>query len=217
MSQGMISVRGFVLARDGAIPKDAVGYAVAVFSTPQQAEQFCDVFRGRLDFAGSLKGTTNLTVTEYGARIRIAPFIWPTGSWPAGTVASCANLVARYDFAGARLMLRAALAQMAAAGAPADSIGVDGPYVLTAPRKGQAMTIFDLSRAPAIDYDKWLLRAVETVERGEAEGLAPLVQPGVRDQVRYVAFSLAPAIEEALGVFLPGYAQARAEARKLNR
>jgi hypothetical protein len=211
----LTSVRGFVLARDGAIPKDAIGYAVAVFTSPAQADRFCDVFRARLDFAGSLQGTTKLTVTEYGQRIRIAPFIWPTTTWPQGTASTCANLVANYDFAGARVMLRAALAQMEAAGAPADALGQDGPYLLTAPRKGAAMTIFDLSVAPPVDYDKWLLRAVEVVERGEAGGDTPLVRPGVRDQVRFVAFGLAPVIEEALGVFLPGYAQARAEARKL--
>ena len=212
-----ISVRAFVLARDGAIPKDAIGYAVAVFTSPEQADRFCTVFRARLDFAGSLTGTTQLTVTEYGQRIRIAPFVWPTTAWPAGTPSSCANLVARYDFAGARLLLLAALAQMQAAGAPADALGAEGPFLVAAPRKGGAMTVFDLSRAPAVDYDKWLLRAVETLERGETGGLAPIVQPGVRDQVRFVAFGLAPVIEEALGVFLPGYAQARAEARKFNR
>lgn len=210
---GVIEVRGYVLARDGAIPKDAIGYAIPVFGTREEAARFCPAFRNRLTFEGAIRATTDLDITERGQRIRVAPFVWPVTSWNGSMQPTCANLVERYDYAGGRTFLAAARQQISARlGASAPALSAGGPFIVTAARKGGAVLVYDLSAAPDTDYDKWLLRTIEAMERGrDNRALAGVVTPGLRDQVRYVMFSLVPAIDQALGTFLPWYAQARAE------
>jgi hypothetical protein len=210
---GVIEVRGYVLARDGDIPKDAIGYAIPVFGTRAEAARFCPAFRNRLTFEGAIRATTDLDITERGQRIRVAPFVWPVTSWSPLWQPTCANLVERYDYAGGRTFLAQARQQISARlGASAPALSAGGPFIVTAARKGGAVLVYDLSAAPDTDYDKWLLRTIEAMERGrDNRAPAGVVTPGLRDQVRYVMFSLVPAIDQALGTFLPWYAQARAE------
>jgi hypothetical protein len=69
--------------------------------------------------------------------------VWPTTAWPAGTPSSCANLVARYDFAGARLLLCRA-SELLAEGARS-GLGQDGYPAATRARLNAA----EVARAEA--------------------------------------------------------------------
>jgi len=207
-------VRGYVLARDGDIPRDAVAYEIAVFRKKEEAARFCPAFLKRLTFEGGLTAQTELSVTSRGKPVEIAPFIWPVTAWTAADKAAkptCEVLVARYDYAGARTFLAEAKSQL---GARADLGGAlassDGPFIVVA-RKAGATTVFDLSRAPDVDWDGWLVRTIDAVEAGApvaAAGGKGVVAPGLRDQLRYYVFAAVPAIDAALGVFVPGYAKA---------
>lgn len=202
-----LEVRGYVLARDGAIPRDARAYAVVAFRQASEAQRFCPAFRARLDFEGALVSGTDLTVTSRGLPVEIAPMIWPVTSWGAADRPDCATLVARYDYAGARAFLQEARRSLAPLGLATTFNATSGPFIISARRSG-SLTVYDLSRAPDADYDRWLVQTVDGIESG-VSGPA-VVAPGWRDQMRFYAFSAVPSIEAALDVFVPGYAKARA-------
>lgn len=208
----IIQARGFVLARDGAVPADAIGYAIVVFAQRAEAERFCPAFRERLTFEGSLRVDTDLSIQVYRKPVEVAPVIWPVTQWRAQTdQPDCAKLVERYDYAGARTWLATARAQIEQTGG-AVKLGA-GPYIVTARRQGTVI-VYDLSRAPDSDYGSWLGRTIEGIETlSPRYANAGVVTPGTRDQVRYWAFGVAREADDALGVFVPAYGKARAALR----
>lgn len=200
----LVEVRGYVLAPSGSVPQNAIGYAVPVFTTRQQAMRFCPAFLKRLNFEGMLDARTKLMARTYGQTVQIAPFVWPVTNWGPDDKADCATLVQRYNISGARIFHTLALnAINRNGGGPAHAL-TDGPFIVTARRVSGTTMIFDLSRAPDNDYDKWLVRSAEQLTNPTLTGQT-YVTPTWRDRMRYYVFGSVDTFQGVIDVLIPGF------------
>lgn len=202
-------VIGYVLGPNGDIPDSAVGYAVPIFTDKATAGAFCPVFLNQLNIAGALTDATPMTVRGHGEANQIAPFIWPVTSWADKTPLDCVNLVQNYDLGQARVFLAKARAQIASQGGQASPLADDGPFILTVKRVSRSVAVYDLSKAPGMDYAKWLKKAIDRLSDPNRDVQAGVIRPNWHDQMRGYAFGAAPVFDAFLGKFLPGYSKAQ--------
>ena len=206
----LISVEGYVLAPQDKVPDTAIGYAVPVFTNMNDAARFCPLFLNQLTFAGQIKANTNLKVDSYGHTTDIAPFVWPVTSWSKQDKASCDLLSQRYSIAGARMFFNLAQQAIAAnGGKPADALQT-GPFIVTARRVSKTVMVFDLTRAPHGDYNRWLAQAVQELSN-PLIGNSTIVTPTFHDQVRAFVFSNIPVFDGVLQILVPGYREAQSK------
>jgi hypothetical protein len=200
----LVEVRGYALTPENSVPANAIGYAVPVFTSTEQAARFCPAFLNRLSFEGALNSESRLTVRSYGRSVQIAPFVWPVTRWTASDKADCVGLVARYNLSGARTFYTvAANAIRRQGGRPSDTLS-DGPFIVTARRVSGTVMVFDLSRAPDNDYEKWLVRSVEQLTDPTLTGRT-IVTPSWRDRMRYYVFGSVAAFQPIIDVLIPGF------------
>jgi hypothetical protein len=202
----LVEVRGYVLAPSASVPPDAIGYAVPIFTSREQAKNFCGSFIGRLSFGGRLDSNVKLQVRTYGQTVQIAPFVWPVTSWTTGDKADCVSLVARYNLSGARIFYKLAVdAIRANGGRPSDALS-QGPFIVTARRVSGTTMIYDLSRAPDNDYEKWLVRAAEQLT-DPSWSRQTYVTPRWRDRMRYYVFGSISTFQGIVDVLIPGFSK----------
>jgi len=200
----LIEVRGYSLGPDQSVPADAVGYAVPIFTSKDQAARFCPLFTSKLSFNGSLNGGTKMLVRSYGQTVRIAPFVWPVTGGASGQAGDCRTLVDRYNVSAARTFYSvAAAAIQAQGGGQVQALGT-GPYIMLARRISGTVIVFDLSRAPAGDYSEWLDRAIGQLGN-PAVGGTGYVTTTLRDNVRFYVFGAVPTFSGILNILIPGY------------
>ena len=199
-----IEVRGYALAPEQKVPADAVGYAVPIFTTKEQAQRFCPLLTSRLTFNGSMDASVKMLVRSYGQTVEVAPFVWPVSAWSAGQSGDCSTLVERYNVSAARTFYARATAEIQArGGGPAQAMGA-GPYIMLVRRISGTVMLFDLSRAPADDYPRWLDKAIAQLGN-PAVGGTGYVATSMRDNVRFYVFGAVPTFTGILNVLIPGY------------
>lgn len=199
-----IEVRGYVLAPDQSVPVDAVGYAVPIFTSSEQASRFCPQFISRLSGGGVLDARTKMKVSAYGRAVQIAPFIWPVSSWTAGSVADCGTLVGRYNLSGAKTFYGIAADQIRAKGGTAPGRLGEGPYIMAVRRATGNVLLLDLSTVPLGDYQHWFDQAVGflTDPRIGDDGYRSAT---LRDQVRFYVFGSIPDFMPVLTMLIPSF------------
>lgn len=205
LGPALIEVRGYTLTPEQSVPENAIGYAVPVFTSSEQAIRFCPAFLKRLSFAGALDTNTKLMVRTYGRSVQVAPFVWPVTNWSAADRADCAGLVRRYNLSGARLFYTIALNAIRQGGGSPNALS-GGPFIVTARRVSGTVMVFDLSRAPDNDYDKWLVRSVEQISNPALSGKT-MVTPGWRDRMRYYVFGSVASFRPIIDVLIPGFSK----------
>lgn len=207
----LIEVRGYALAPDQSVPPAALGYAVPIFTSRDQAARFCPLFVKRLTFGGLLTRGTPLRVRSYGQDVRIVPFVWPVTDWKPSEAPECKRLVERYNISAARNFFQLAVQSIRANGGSASDIIADGPFIATARRVSGTVMLYDLSRAPDTDYQRWFTMAVEQLSNPAINGSSRYVTPPWRDKVRYYVFGSIPAWEGVLKILIPGFANEHAK------
>lgn len=156
--------------------------------------KFCPAFMERMKVGRSISRTTEWTVTSYGFKTAVIPFIWPVTRWGANDRYNCKTLVARYNYAGAQAILDKA--RRALSGKDATPLGnARGPFLLTQRQWGdRRVGLFDLSRAPVVDYGRWVTTAAERLSR-PPRGASSVIRPAWRDRVRAYVFESVSAWE----------------------
>jgi hypothetical protein len=198
-----------VLTPADQVPPDAIGYAVPIFTTRTEAARFCPLALERVGFVGALTSSTPMFLDTYGETEDVAPFVWPVTAWTRGEPFDCAHLVARYNIAGAQVFLRKARRAIAAHGGVAKLANEDGPFIMTARRACGGVMLYDLSRAPNLDWERWLRQAIVDLSR-PSDCRVTVVRPVMRDQVRAFVFASAPSWQGILKILVPGYNPATA-------
>lgn len=204
-----IEVVGYVLSPTGDIPDSAVGYAVPIFADKATAGAFCPSFLNQLNIDGALSASTPMIVKSHGESDEIAPFIWPVTSWPDKTPLDCAHLVQNYDLGQAREFLTEARTQIARQGGQPTALADNGPFILTVRRISRSIAVYDLSKAPDIDYAKWLAKAIERMSNPNRDVAVGIIRPNWHDQMRGYVFGAVPTMDALLGKFMPGYAKVK--------
>jgi hypothetical protein len=207
-----VEVRGYVLSRETTIPGQALAFTIPVFLSQAEAQRFCPSFLARLSFEGRITANTQLRFRYAGRNVEVVPFVWPVTSWENNSAATCSNLVRGYDYARARSFLNAAQSQILARQVNMPLRLTNGPYIVVARRQGGSVVLYDLSEAPDVDYDRWLMATIVGLENENAPRLeSGVVAPGWRDRLRYHVFGAAPAMRNALSAFVPNLPVSRAE------
>ncbi|WP_408590288.1 hypothetical protein [Novosphingobium sp.] len=197
-------VQGYVLSPDDTWPKDTAGYGVPIFTTVQQARDFCPAFIDHVRIVGPLTTATKLRVTVSGIPTRIIPFIWPVQSWGRGDRVDCGTLVARYNFTAARAFFAQAQRTIVRLGGhPPDKLA-GGPFILARRLDTDRITVFDLTRIPQIDQARWIDTALDAMTR-QHKAAAQVVRPPWRDQMRAYVFRSAPSWNRIIAMLLPAY------------
>lgn len=200
----LVEVRGYALPPEASVPPDAIGYAVPIFTSREQAARFCPIFLRRLNFDGILDARTKLMVRTYGQSVQIAPFVWPVTSWRATDRADCGTLIPRYNISGAKVFYALALNAIRKNGGRKSHALTEGPFIVTARRVSGTTMIYDLSRVPDNDYDRWLVQAAEQLTNPTLSGQT-YVTPTWRDKVRFYVFGSISSFQGIIDVLIPGF------------
>jgi hypothetical protein len=199
-----IEVRGYVLTQDQTPPTDALGYAVPIFTSLDQAAQFCPMFTARLSMDGALTSRSKMVVTAYGQTVRIAPFIWPATDWPTGSVSDCKSLVQHYNLSGAKIFSTLATDVIRKNGGTVpDGLG-DGPFIMATRRASGTVLLLDLSKVPPGDYQQWFDRAVSYLSDPRVDDTGYHAAT-LHDQVRFYVFGSIPDFMPVLNMLVPSF------------
>ena len=199
-----LEVRGYVMKPGSAVPQHNYGYGFLLLTNRVQAQRLCSAFRGSLTFSGQFDQYTALIAQSVNGSVGIVPFIWPVTSWNRKDKNNCDTLVDRYNYSGARTLFhQAQLTIRKLGGTPTDALN-GGPFLVTYQNDSKGISLYDLSHAPYIDYQRWLLTAVEQLST-PGSAIVKVIHPSPRDQVRAFVFGTIPTWDVWLGLLIPKY------------
>ena len=191
---------------DEQVPANNFGYGLVLLSSPDAARNLCDIFVQTLPNPTVLTHRSPLLVNAYGARAGIAPMIWPVTTWGGSDQPNCPALIRNYNYAGARLLLQRASAEIRARGKTPPDPASPGPFLVTYQTLSHGVKLIDMSRTPVADYQRRFNTAMQLLTTQDGAD-AEVIRASKHDELRYYVIGSVPAFDVWLHLVLPGHPQ----------